>query len=108
MTPDARRCPVCGARMAPLTVKGTPRKTCSLKCGAKYRGTRTLSSAATERRYVAEEVVHLLDLGASPAAIVRALNTNPIALSRRLYRAGRPDLAKPFERIRHHSKRAAA
>lgn len=99
-------CPTCGDPMTAVTSKGLPRKACSSKCGGALSGAGDsghLSGAGDARRHVVDEVEHLTSIGESPAGILRALNTNPTALSRRLDRAGRPDLARTFDRIRKAS-----
>lgn len=54
-----------------------------------------------------EEVSALL--GSRPAeSVLEALGMSPASLSRRMYRAGRADLARPFESIAGHNRRSGA
>lgn len=54
-----------------------------------------------------EEVSALL--GSRPASsVLEALEMSPASLSRRMYRAGRADLARPFEAIAGHNRRSGA
>jgi ribosomal protein L37E len=59
----------------------------------------------TRRDAYAEEVEFLRSCGLGDGEILRRLNTTATALSRALYRADRPDLARPFERIARGSRR---
>lgn len=61
------------------------------------------------RRSVVSYVEYLRDsLGLEPVKWVAELGTTPAALSRRLYRAGRADLARPVERIAQRRRKEVA
>lgn len=64
-------------------------------CENHYRKTQRIP-----RDVVLEEVTHLTEAGTPPEAIATALHAKPGTLARSLYRAGRPDLANPIERLR--------
>jgi hypothetical protein len=52
------------------------------------------------RADVLDEVQFLREVGESDAAICARLDMTPAAVARALQRAGRPDLARPFEQLR--------
>ena len=46
-----------------------------------------------------EDVLWLLDCGEGAETICTRLNKRPLAITRAMYRAGRPDLGRTFERL---------
>lgn len=79
--------------------KTTPRKFCTRECG--WAAKRAQSQATLTATI--EEVEFLTEAGESLTAIAQRLDLKPSALSRRLYRAERPDLAAPFGNLRTRS-----
>ena len=96
-------CPSCGSPMPLLTHAGTPRRACSISCGARL--------VAAERKRVAleriEDVEFMLDSGSSPEMVAARLHTTTASLARAMYRAGRNDLGALFDRAMRRERRAA-
>ena len=66
--------------------------------------------AVTQRRTedIIEDVEWMLDTGEAPERIPQRLGTTPAALTKRMRRAGRPDLAAPFQTVRHTHRQEAS
>ena len=56
----------------------------------------------------AEIAAEIAWIGTSPEQAARQLGTTPAAIARRFYRAGRPELARPFERATRAARRRRA
>lgn len=70
------------------------------RAGTLDRWPSLMAGRAIRRQDVAGYVEYLRDcLGLEPEKWVAEMGTTSFALARRLYRAGRPDLARPVERI---------
>lgn len=67
------------------------------------------STRAAHARHaaIADDVRWLMSTGATAEAIAARLGTTTGALSRRFYRHGQPDLARPFDRVDLAARRAA-
>ena len=67
------------------------------------------TTAAAHARLAAmiEDVEWLLSDGVDPEQVAARVGSNVQAIARRLYRAGRHDLARPFERLAQQRRRAA-
>lgn len=99
-------CPVCGATMTPRLSNRQKRTVCSKVCAAKVGAAHSI-----KRNDRAEDVAELFSWGVTPERVTERLGVTAGTLARSLYRAGRPDLAKPFEHLvnrdRWAKKRAA-
>lgn len=80
-------CTICGA---PFTAQRA-RATCSDACLTELH-----RRNSNHRADLVEDVEWMLDGGDTPTQILTRLATTPTAIARRLYRAGRPDLARLF------------
>jgi hypothetical protein len=58
------------------------------------------------RDELVEDVEHLLGYD-RPLRIVERVGSTPSAVARALHRAGRPDLARPFDRLYYEQRLAA-
>ena len=103
---NLRTCEHCGdwliRRDNECPAKFRIRKHCNRACA----NAATAAIRQTNREVLAEETEHLLSFGLSHEEVAARLGTNIGALARQLYRAERPDLAAPFERLRKHGERA--
>lgn len=88
-------CPVCEQPMPARNAHGDPRRYCGHDCA-----TRAVTEA---RAALVEDIEWLLDAGESPTAILTRIDTTAGALSRRLHRTGRHDLAAHFTRLRNRA-----
>lgn len=80
-----------------------------LRAGTLERWPSLMAGWSMRRQDVVGYVEYLRDtLGLEPEKWVADLGTTSVALARRLYRAGRPDLARLVERINYYRKKVAA
>ena len=93
---DTIECPVCGNDMPAHRPKvNKPRKYCSTACA---------TQASLRRDAIAEDVEWLLSAGVGHTEIAARLKLKPGSVARALYRAGRPDLARPFNSLHVRSR----
>ena len=92
-------CPGCGQPMPARNSHGDPRRYCSATCAVRTAARRN----ADARAAIVEDVGWLLDAGEAPTAILTRLDTTAEALSRRLHRTGRHDLAAHFTHLRNRT-----
>lgn len=99
-----KQCPQCGAdlvrRLRESYAHHRSRKFCSITCSNRARG-------ATSRDFV-EDVEDLLGMGESVEQIPRRMGRTLGAVEIALRRAGRPDLATRFDRVRKHQEHVGA
>ena len=112
-------CEFCGAVFArrdnEWPAKWGRRRYCSRACSARAHLPAAHKASAilghkyveTRRADLVEDVEFLLQHGADLDEVSKRLGRSVGALARGLYRAGRPDLARPFERLRKYRERGA-
>lgn len=77
------------------------------RCGTLTSWPSLMAGWTIKRQEVATYVEYLRDsLGLDPEKWAAEMGTSETALARRLYRAGRPDLARPLERINKQNRDA--
>ena len=97
-TTDQLTCPVCEQPMPARNAHGGPRVVCSTDCAHER--------SREGRNARVEDVEDLLSMGECPERIARRLDVTLAALSRQLMRAGRYDLARPFNALDHRQRDA--
>lgn len=65
-----------------------------------------MSNLSFRRADLVCELEVLLGAGVSAENVAHRLGIRPATLSRRMYRARRPDLARPFERVANRERRS--
>lgn len=99
-----KQCPQCGADMPPRPRESPAhyrlRKFCSRPCAGRAR--------RSTCNYIVEDVEDLLGMGESVEQVPRRLGRTLAAVEIALRRAGRPDLAMRFDRVRKHQEHVKA
>ena len=113
-----KTCELCGAVFArrdnEWPAKWSRRRYCSQACSARAHLPAAHKASAilghkyveTRRADLVEDVEFLIQYGATPDEVATRLGRTVGAIARGLYRSERPDLARPFERLRKERDRA--